>query len=91
MTTFNVIFSHAVLAILKYICNIVKFTGSRNVKQQECNVLLQKHSLVLHIVQNGVDSDQKGSSRTSVALHLKHFRVLADQVRLAMPCRLPQS
>lgn len=90
MTTFNVIFSHLVLAILKYIFNTVKFADSLNVKQQECHVLLQKHGLVLHVVQTGVDSDQKGSSRTSVALHLEHFRVLAEQVRLAMPCRLAQ-
>lgn len=86
MTTFNVIFSHVVLTVLKYVFNIVKFADSLNVKQQECDVLTTKHSLVLH-----VDSDQKGSSRTCVALHLEHLRVLAEQVRLAMPCRLSQS
>lgn len=39
--TFNVIFSHVVLTVLKYVFNIVKFADSLNVKQQECNVFLQ--------------------------------------------------
>lgn len=43
MNTFNVIFSHLVLATLKYIFNTVKFTVySLNVKQ-ECNFFYYKN------------------------------------------------
>lgn len=60
-----------VVAVLKCIFSIVKSVNFPfwMWNQEGCNLLLQKYSPLLYVVQSSVNSHQPGSSGISVALH----------------------